>query len=46
MRLMSLRPLFLVSLVAYVALMPFLSWVVFSEDDSHLMRWPPITDCP
>jgi len=38
MRLMSLRPLFLVSLVAYVALMPFLSWVVFSEDDSHLMR--------
>lgn len=38
MKLMSLRPLFLVSLVAYVALLPFLSWVVFSEDDSHLMR--------
>ena len=38
MRLTSLRPLFLVSLIAYIALMPFLSWIVFSEDDSHLMR--------
>lgn len=38
MKATSLRLLFLVSLVAFVALMPFLSWVVFSEDDSHLMR--------
>lgn len=29
---------FLISLVAYAALLPFLSWAVFSEDDSHLMR--------
>lgn len=34
----SLALFFLISLVAYAALLPFLSWVVFSEDDSHLMR--------
>lgn len=34
----SLVLFLLISLVAYAALLPFLSWVVFSEDDSHLMR--------
>lgn len=34
----SLAMFLLISLVAYAALLPFLSWVVFSEDDSHLMR--------
>ncbi|MDO9520590.1 MAG: hypothetical protein Q7L19_10295 [Pseudohongiella sp.] len=34
----SLAQFFLISLIAYATLLPFLSWVVFSEDDSHLMR--------